>query len=286
MTSPRSASRSSIGRHRRHHRAAGRSPVRDRGGEVAGRAPRSASARPRQGHPREPTALPSGPCPRSASDSPSGEGPPMVPPSALTDPWTLGGLPFPTAWSSLRSPASDRGRCRLQAERHGAWMAVSEMVSSHAVYHGNPRTCTEMLRIHPGGAGAGPTSIQLFGADPQIMRSAAAGSPRPAPTSSTSTWAAPCRRSARPARAQRCWPIPPGRSRSPARRARGAACRSRSSCVRGAPGDRAGVVLAHGSSRTPAWWPSRSIRAMPPSTTGAGPTTSSPPSSWQRCRCR
>ncbi len=66
---------------------------------------------------------------------------------------------------------------RLQAKRYGAGMAVSEMVSSHAIHHNNERTCTEMLRIHPDertvGA-AGPISIQLFGEDPAVMRSAAA----------------------------------------------------------------------------------------------------------------
>ena len=65
---------------------------------------------------------------------------------------------------------------RLQAKRYGAGMAVSEMVSSHAIYHRNARTINEMLRIDPrereAGVG-GPTSIQLFGEDPDTMRSAA-----------------------------------------------------------------------------------------------------------------
>ena len=56
-------------------------------------------------------------------------------------------------------------------------MAVSEMVSSHAIYHRNEKTCNEMLRIHPdertAGTG-GPISIQLFGEDPDVMRAAAA----------------------------------------------------------------------------------------------------------------
>jgi nifR3 family TIM-barrel protein len=69
---------------------------------------------------------------------------------------------------------------RLQAKRHGAGMTVSEMVSSHAIHYRNERTLRELLRIHPDeravGAGgiAAPTSIQLFGQDPAIMRSAAA----------------------------------------------------------------------------------------------------------------
>jgi nifR3 family TIM-barrel protein len=50
-------------------------------------------------------------------------------------------------------------------------MAVSEMVSSFAVRHGNRRTLEEMLRIEPGES---PVSVQLFGPDPDVMRGAAA----------------------------------------------------------------------------------------------------------------
>ena len=63
---------------------------------------------------------------------------------------------------------------RLQAKRYGAGMAVSEMVSSFGVHHRNPKTCDEMLRIHPAERERGPVAIQLFGQDPEIMRSAAA----------------------------------------------------------------------------------------------------------------
>jgi nifR3 family TIM-barrel protein len=69
---------------------------------------------------------------------------------------------------------------RLQAKRYGAGMAVSEMVSSYAVHYRNEKTCTEMLRIDPrermpgADAPGGPVSIQLFGENPEIMRSAAA----------------------------------------------------------------------------------------------------------------
>lgn len=63
---------------------------------------------------------------------------------------------------------------RLQAKRYGAGMAVSEMISSHALHHRNERTCVEMLRIHPSERDGGPVSIQLFGQDPAVMRSAAA----------------------------------------------------------------------------------------------------------------
>ncbi len=99
----------------------------------------------------------------------------------LTDAWQLGSLRVPNR--VLLAPLAGIGNwfVRLQAKRHGAGMAVSEMVSSHAIHYRNERTCRELLRIHPeerspshpGGVGS-PTSIQLFGQDPEIMRSAAA----------------------------------------------------------------------------------------------------------------
>jgi tRNA-dihydrouridine synthase B len=44
------------------------------------------------------------------------------------------------------------------------------MVSSFAIHHRNDKTMNELLRIHPD---EGPVSIQLFGQDPDVMRSAA-----------------------------------------------------------------------------------------------------------------
>lgn len=60
---------------------------------------------------------------------------------------------------------------RLQAQRYGAGLTVSEMVSSHGLAYGDRRTHNEFLRFHPD---EGPVSMQLFGADPAIMREAAA----------------------------------------------------------------------------------------------------------------
>src|SRR5271169_2579969 len=92
----------------------------------------------------------------------------------LTDPWMLGPLEVPNR--VLLAPLAGIGNwfVRLQAKRYGAGMAVSEMVSSHAIHYGNPKTCTEMLRIDPRERSGGPVSIQLFGEDPAMMRSAAA----------------------------------------------------------------------------------------------------------------
>jgi tRNA-dihydrouridine synthase B len=92
----------------------------------------------------------------------------------LTDPWTLGSLEVPNR--VMLAPLAGIGNwfVRLQAKRHGAGMAVSEMLSSHAIFHRNERTCVEMLRIDPRErAYDGPISIQLFGQDPGVMRIAA-----------------------------------------------------------------------------------------------------------------
>jgi tRNA-dihydrouridine synthase B len=93
---------------------------------------------------------------------------------SLTEPWMLGPLRVPNR--VLLAPLAGIGNwfVRLQAKRYGAGMAVSEMVSSHAIHYGNVKTCTEMLRIDAAEHVAGPVSIQLFGEDPAMMRSAAA----------------------------------------------------------------------------------------------------------------
>src|SRR5690242_9734193 len=93
---------------------------------------------------------------------------------SLHDPWTLGGLTIPNR--VVLAPLAGIGNwfVRLQAKRYGAGLAVSEMVSSFAVHYGNPKTCTELLRIDERERAGGPVSVQLFGQDPEIMRSAAA----------------------------------------------------------------------------------------------------------------
>jgi tRNA-dihydrouridine synthase B len=89
----------------------------------------------------------------------------------LNEPWTLGDVKIPNR--VVLAPLAGIGNwfVRLQAKRYGAGLAVSEMVSSHAIHYENRRTLTELLKIHPD---EGPTAIQLFGQDPDVMRSAAA----------------------------------------------------------------------------------------------------------------
>src|ERR1700760_168156 len=88
----------------------------------------------------------------------------------LTDRFEIGGVPI--ANRVVLAPLAGIGNwfVRLQAKRFGAGLAVSEMVSSFAVHHGNEKTCRELLRIHPE---EHPVSVQLFGHDPEVMASAA-----------------------------------------------------------------------------------------------------------------
>jgi tRNA-dihydrouridine synthase B len=88
----------------------------------------------------------------------------------LDTPFRIGPVEVPNR--VLLAPLAGIGNwfVRLQARRHGAGLAVSEMVSSFAIHHRNDKTMNELLRIHPD---EGPVSIQLFGQDPDVMRSAA-----------------------------------------------------------------------------------------------------------------
>ena len=102
---------------------------------------------------------------RAAVEAPSLGQPP------LTSPFEIG--PVRLQNRVMLAPLAGIGNwfVRLQARRYGAGMAVSEMISSFALAHRNPRTTGEMLRVHPD---EGPLALQLFGHDPEVMRTAAA----------------------------------------------------------------------------------------------------------------
>src|SRR2546423_3808130 len=89
---------------------------------------------------------------------------------ALTEPFSIGGVQI--ANRVLLAPLAGIGNwfVRLEARRHGAGLAVSEMVSSFGLHYRNERTLQELLRLHPD---EHPVSVQLFGQDPEVMRSAA-----------------------------------------------------------------------------------------------------------------
>ncbi len=96
--------------------------------------------------------------------------PEQSPQPELTEPFSIGGVEI--ANRVLLAPLAGIGNwfVRLQARRHGAGLAVSEMVSSFGLHHRNERTMRELLRIHPD---EHPVSVQLFGHDADVMRSAA-----------------------------------------------------------------------------------------------------------------
>jgi len=88
----------------------------------------------------------------------------------LTDPFRIADVEISNR--VLLAPLAGIGNwfVRLQAKRHGAGLAVSEMVSSFALHYRNERTLRDLLRIHPD---EHPVSIQLFGHDAEVMRSGA-----------------------------------------------------------------------------------------------------------------
>jgi nifR3 family TIM-barrel protein len=88
----------------------------------------------------------------------------------LTSPFRIGDVEIDNR--ILLAPLAGIGNwfVRLQARRHGAGLTVSEMVSSFGLHYRNERTLRELLRLHPD---EHPVSVQLFGQDPDVMRSAA-----------------------------------------------------------------------------------------------------------------
>jgi tRNA-dihydrouridine synthase B len=95
-----------------------------------------------------------------------------VPP--LNEPWSIGGVPIPNRVTLAPLAGIGNWVVRLQAKRYGAGYAVSEMVSSFAIHYRNEKTLRDLLTFKAEERADGPVAIQLFGQDPEIMRSAAA----------------------------------------------------------------------------------------------------------------
>lgn len=87
----------------------------------------------------------------------------------LAQPFRIGTLEVPNRVVQAPLAGIANWPFRLQAQRHGAGLAVSEMIASLGLRHGNRRT-TDMLAIDPRES---LTGIQLFGADPGAMAEAA-----------------------------------------------------------------------------------------------------------------
>ena len=128
----------------------------------------------------------------------------------LTEPFEIGGVRI--ANRVLLAPLAGIGNwfVRLQARRHGAGLAVSEMVSSFGLHHRNERTLRELMRIHPD---EHPVAMQLFGHDPEVMRSGGADRRRGGRRPDRHQHGLPgAKGAARPAPARRCcatpsWPL-------------------------------------------------------------------------------
>ena len=133
----------------------------------------------------------------------------------LDEPWTLG-PPARAQPRAARAAGRDRQLVRApagQALRRRAWRSRrwSRRTRSTTATSGRARRCCASTRASAAG---GPVSIQLFGEDPDDDALGGRARRRSAArTRSTSTWAARCRRCARPAPAPRCSPTPTARSR-------------------------------------------------------------------------
>ena len=192
---------------------------------------------------------------------------------SLRESWTLGGLTIPNR--VVLAPLAGIGNwfVRLQAKRYGAGLAVSEMVSSFAVHYGNRKTLDELLTIHPDERAGGPVSVQLFGHDPEIMRSAAATVARAGADIIDLNMGCPvpkvCKTGAGAALLG-----DPDTAVAVARAAREGSgpARSPSSCAPAASRGRARASRSRtGSSTRPGWRASASTRARPPCATRATP---------------
>ncbi len=209
----------------------------------------------------------------------------QTPTRSLNEPWELGGVTIPNR--VVLAPLAGIGNwfVRLQAKRHGAGLTVSEMVSSHAVHYGNERTCTELLRIHPD---EHPVSVQLFGADPDVMASAAervaaAGAdlidinmgcpvPKVCKTGAGAALLDDPDRAVAVARAAAQGQRPAGHGQAAHRPA-----------TRRWQGGRVWPATSPSAARSRGF---RSILGTPRSATAASRTTSSRRSWWRNCRCR
>jgi tRNA-dihydrouridine synthase B len=87
----------------------------------------------------------------------------------LSEPFAIGGLEVPNRVVQAPLAGIANAPFRAQAQRHGAGLAVSEMVASMGVHHGNART-VDMLTLDPRER---LTGIQLFGAVPDAVAEAA-----------------------------------------------------------------------------------------------------------------
>ena len=94
---------------------------------------------------------------------------PLDGPWPLAEPFEIGGVRIANRVVQAPLAGIANWAFRRQSRRHGAGLAVSEMVASFGIVHGNERT-RAMLELQPD---EGPVAVQIFGADPNAMAEAA-----------------------------------------------------------------------------------------------------------------
>jgi tRNA-dihydrouridine synthase B len=101
----------------------------------------------------------------------AGAGPQEAPagPNPLAEGFSIDGLRLGNRIVQAPLAGIANSAFRLQSQRHGAGLAVSEMVAALGIVHRNRKTL-DMLRIDPA---EGPTGVQIFGAEPGAMAEAA-----------------------------------------------------------------------------------------------------------------
>ncbi|MEW6582232.1 MAG: tRNA dihydrouridine synthase DusB [Actinomycetota bacterium] len=85
------------------------------------------------------------------------------------EPFAIGGLRLANRVVQAPLAGIANWAFRRQSRRHGAGLAISEMIASLGLRHGNRKTL-DMLALAPDER---PTGIQVFGADPDAMAEAA-----------------------------------------------------------------------------------------------------------------
>src|SRR5215213_5406561 len=97
---------------------------------------------------------------------------------SLHDPWELGGITIPNR--VVLAPLAGIGNwfVRLQAKRYGAGLAVSEMVSSHAIHYGHRKTLDELLVIDPRGRAGRDPALRPGSRDHALRRGRGGGARR------------------------------------------------------------------------------------------------------------
>ena len=108
----------------------------------------------------------------------------------LRQSWFIGDVEVPTRLVLAPMAGVSVQAFRRQGRRFGAGLVCSEMVSCAGIEHRNEKTLG-YLRV---ASDEHPLAIQIFGSDPARWPRRPGWSRPPAPTSSTSTSAAPCAR--------------------------------------------------------------------------------------------